>query len=59
MALKKISKPHNEKLIEQAGTQTVLSGKKVWEQELLERYIDEGVARDKKNQIRIQTKKTH
>ena len=57
MALKKISREHHIALIEQAGTQTVLSGKKVWEKDLLERYIDEGVARDKKNQIRIQTKK--
>jgi len=53
MALKKISKAHNIKLIEQASTQTALTEKKVWESELLERYIDEGVARDKKNQIKI------
>ena len=48
MALKKISKEHNIKLIEQAGKLTVLTEKKVWEQELLERYIDEGIERDNK-----------
>lgn len=52
MALKKISKDHNVILIEQAGIQTVLSGKKVWEQELLERYIEEGVMRDRKKQLK-------
>ena len=57
MALKKVSHDANVLLIEQAGTQTVLTGKKVWESDLLNRYILEGVARDKKNQIRIQTKK--
>jgi len=53
MALKKISKEANEKLIEQAGKQTVLSGQKVWETDLLNRYIEEGVARDNK---KLQTK---
>ena len=54
MALKHISKDANIKLIEQAGTQTVLTGKKVWESELLEKYINEGVARDKKKRV-VQT----
>ena len=50
MALKQISHKHNVILIEQASTQTVLNNKKVTEQELLERYIEEGVKRDRKKQ---------
>lgn len=53
MALKKISKESNEKLIEQASVQTALTETKVWESDLLERYINEGVARDKKRQIKV------
>lgn len=48
MALKKINQTHNLMLIEQASIQTVIEEKKVWESELLERYIREGVARDAK-----------
>lgn len=58
MALKKISHEANKLLIEQASTQTVLTGKKVWESDLLERYIKQGVARDKKKQIRKQSTAT-
>ena len=53
MALKKISKKHNEMLIEQACTQSALTEKKVWESELLEKYIEQGVELDKKNQIKV------
>ena len=57
MALKKISKEHNVELIRQASNLTVLSGHKVWEQQLLERYIEEGIARDKLKRHRYIQKK--
>lgn len=56
MALKHISKKHNEMLIKQASIQTVLKGKKTWETDILERYIEEGVARDEKKQKKISKK---
>ena len=54
MALKRVTKETNLLLIEQAGKQSVLTGVKVWETDLLDRYIKEGIERDNK---KLKTKK--